>query len=252
MPSAKEYTKKWYDCCCISAGFGPVKDKIMIIIFNFIGAGILIAGIGVGYLVTMTFGQKAAVPAVILEGLVLVALDLIYRMKREDGSLFHPRRGGHISFIPVWIIGLGFLAFGCYGVVTGDFGSSASAESGQIVRARSAQPGEEATVTPRVAPQPAVFRSDARTQTAAQPPVAHPMALTKAPQSLKLNMISGTGPDKLATINGATFAVGETHSVKLAQKTVTLTCLEIRDDSVLAKFDSDSQPMELKFGKSTQ
>lgn len=214
----------------------------MIIIFNFIGAGILIAGIGVGYLVTFIFGQKAAVPAVISEGLVLMALDVLYRMKTGEGSLFHPRRGGHISFIPVWIIGLGFLAFGGYGALSGNFGTPAGNESAQIDQANTPQPRAET----RVAPQPAVFRVDSRTQSETQ---GHPIVTTQAPKTLKLNMISGSGPNKLATVNGETFAVGETHSLKLAQKTVTLTCLEIRDESVLAKLDGDSQPMELKFGK---
>jgi len=45
-----------------------------------------------------------------LWGITMVLSDLIFRMVSEDGHWIHPRRGGHIYFIPVWIWGMGALA----------------------------------------------------------------------------------------------------------------------------------------------
>jgi hypothetical protein len=62
-------------------------------------------------------------------------------------------------------------------------------------------------------------------------------------------MISGTGQRCLATINGETFAPGETHSVKAGPSRVTVTCVGIGERSVTAKVTGESHPLELKFGE---
>src|SRR5579862_3321117 len=103
----------------------------MIIIFNFIGAGILIAAVVLGSSVAYMFGDKSGGPSILVEGLVAIALDVLYRTKREEGSLIHPRKGGHVCFIPVWIIGVGFLFAGGYGIVCGGFAPAPDRETMQ-------------------------------------------------------------------------------------------------------------------------
>ncbi len=80
----------------------------MIIVYNLIGAGILILaggiGIGVGYL----FHAKTETPAMVVAGLLALAFDVIYRMDKGEGSL--SIQGEVVmcsSFRP------GFLVWGC-------------------------------------------------------------------------------------------------------------------------------------------
>ena len=49
----------------------------------------------------------------------------------------------------------------------------------------------------------------------------------------------------LAIISGTTFSEGETASVKVTGKTVTVHCLEIREYSVLVEIDSLDKAREL-------
>ena len=63
-------------------------------------------------------------------------------------------------------------------------------------------------------------------------------------------MISGNGERSLASINGETFAVGETHNLTVAKRKVTVTCMEIRDQSVVAKVAGEPNPLVLRLGDS--
>jgi hypothetical protein len=199
----------------------------MLIIFNFIGAGILIAGIGAGALVTYVFGDKTGAASILVEGLVVVALDLLYRSKAEGRSLLHPRRGGHICFIPAWIIGLGLLGFSAYGFVSWNPEPPARRESVQAIQADGGPP----QVQPGSASQ------------------AVPAQAARSFIGLKVNMISGSGPHGLAMINGENFAVGETHSLKVGQTNIVVTCVDIGDHAVVAKVEGDSRPLQLKLGE---
>ncbi|HEV2208094.1 MAG TPA: hypothetical protein VG167_04925 [Verrucomicrobiae bacterium] len=198
---------------------------VTIIVFNLIGAGILILacalGAGVGYL----FGAKSQAPMMLVAGLVALVLDLIYRIDKGDGSLFHPRRGGHICFIPAWGIGLGLFMLGALYVVLPENG-------------RELTPEHRQGLLPQAPPPRSALRADSQTV-----PV-HPQRA-----ELKLTMISGTPQRRLATINGETFAPGETHGVNVAQRRVVLTCLEIGEQSVNAQIAGASRPLELKFGE---
>ena len=70
-----------------------------------------------------------------------------------------------------------------------------------------------------------------------------------SPAGLRLTMISGAGQRRLATINGELFAPGETHNIKVAQKNLTVTCLELGEQSVLVGVTGKSHPIELRFGE---
>ena len=192
----------------------------MLIIFNFIGAGILIVAFALGCAIGYALDAKTGAPVLGI-GLIAMALDLYYRWKVRGGEWFHPRRGGHISFIPVWIIGLGFCATGALGW-NRPFDWR---DAGRFAK----QNNQPSLVYGNTAPAPTSQSSD----------------------GLKLNMISGTGPRGLAMINGETLGVGEKHRFKVAEKTVTLTCLEIHDHSVVAKIEGEAKPLELKMGETT-
>jgi hypothetical protein len=199
----------------------------MIIIFNLIGAGILILALGVGAGVGYLFGAKTEAPTMLVGGLLALVLDLIYRMDRGEGSLLHPRRGGHVFFIPAWAIGLVLFMTGALYLVLPENGRELSRE----YRQKLLRPGEQ----PRAEPGGRYLT------VSAQPQETRPV--------LKLTMMSGTGQRCLATINGEIFAPGETHHVKVAQGEVTVTCVEMRERSVMAKITGQPHPVELKFGE---
>jgi hypothetical protein len=85
----------------------------MPIIFNWIGAGMGIASLVVGSLLGyLLFGflseEKQTMIFSLVSGSMGIALDIGYR----DGHLFNPVAGGSIFFIPIWIIGIGFIICG--------------------------------------------------------------------------------------------------------------------------------------------
>lgn len=62
---------------------------------------------------------------------------------------------------------------------------------------------------------------------------------------IALKGISG-GRVPMALINNKSFAAGEKANVKVGDKTVEITVKEIRENSVLAQFEGESEPRELK------
>jgi thioredoxin-related protein len=64
---------------------------------------------------------------------------------------------------------------------------------------------------------------------------------------LTLKGVSGSKDRRMALINNETFLTGETAKVKVQDRKVEITCLEIRETSVLIKIDGKSQ--ELKLGE---
>jgi hypothetical protein len=89
------------------------------IYFNLIGFAFITIAYVVGWLVAwlvggsadFLFGFKNSIPAQVAQCLLLIGIDAVYRIKTNEGSLwalFHPRKGGHISFIPIWIFGVIF------------------------------------------------------------------------------------------------------------------------------------------------
>jgi hypothetical protein len=62
---------------------------------------------------------------------------------------------------------------------------------------------------------------------------------------VKLSGLSGTADQRLAIINGSTFAQSETAAVKVAGKTIKVHCLEIREKSALVEIDGLDKPREL-------
>lgn len=159
-------------------------------------------------------------------GLLALVLDLIYRMDAGGGSLLHPRRGGHVCFIPAWVLGLGLLMMGALHLALPESGRELSREYRQRLQPLGEQPRSEPRGGLTISRQP-----------------QQPRAV------LKLTVMSGTGDRRLATINGETFAPGETHNVKVAQGRLTVTCVEIHELSVIVKITGQPHPVELKFGE---
>jgi hypothetical protein len=89
------------------------------IIFNV--PGILMAAIGFG--TAAGIGHLAGTSAegllMIIAGPLCAAMDLVYRTKHGEGRWFHPNCGGALFFIPMWILGVVWLALGIVYTIQG-------------------------------------------------------------------------------------------------------------------------------------
>jgi|SRR5580765_4000332 hypothetical protein len=194
-----------------------------IIIYNRLGVGIIFVAGLIGALLSQWMGRLDSFKSpvfLLATGIIMVVLDVWYRVTREDASLVHWRRGGQLFFIPVWTIGGFLILFNFFEALT----------SGPYVSARQSSPYAKAS-------------------TSQKSPPAFAYAPEPSYRSLKLGMISGVGSNRIATINGQPFAQGETHALTIDSTKRVVQCTEIRDQSVLLTFSGDSQPRELKIGE---
>jgi hypothetical protein len=155
-------------------------------------------------------------------GVLMIVLDLWYRMTRGEGSLLHPRRGGQFFFMPVWILGGFVIMFNFFDALV----------SQPTVSARQSNPYAKASGSQKS---------------------SYPAALAFSPEpfyrSLKLGMISGVGSNRIATINGQPFAEGESHPLTIDSTKRVIQCTAIREQSVVLTISGDPQPRELKIGE---
>ena len=85
----------------------------------------------------------------------------------------------------------------------------------------------------RLAPLPA--------PAAATPFVAGPRVL---PQGLKFSGIMSIGTDRLAVINGVTFAAGDQKNIKLRERSVSVRCREIHDGEIMVEANGSALTLE--------
>jgi len=76
------------------------EDRDMIL-FNFPGIGMAILGFIISMFATNSMHSPIGIS---IGGLVAGGLDFFMR-KNNENLWFHPRAGGHIWFIPVWLLG---------------------------------------------------------------------------------------------------------------------------------------------------
>ena len=82
--------------------------------------------------------------------------------------------------------------------------------------------------------------------------VPHAGKIEEAPEpawegQVKLTGLSGTRDQRLAILNGKTFAQGEKGEVKANGKVIQLHCLEIRDNSVVVEVEGYKKPIEIVY-----
>lgn len=211
----------------------------MIIVFNTIGMGMLLAaGLLAGLFSALLVKTGCSVTAIkaigmAAAGVLMVAFDLHYRMKVGEGSLLHPRRGGQIMFVPIWIIG-GFFMVGSIGEAVSGNPEVSARESYQANQSSFSQ-GSSSRRSSAPANQ-FTYASEPRPE-------------ANSPKVLKLGMISGVGVHRIATVNGQPFAEGESHQLNVGASKLTVQCLEIRDQSVVVKTSGDPHPREIKIGQ---
>jgi hypothetical protein len=50
----------------------------------------------------------------VIGGPLTLALDLAYRLRSPAGSLFLPRRGGKLAYLPLWVFGIFWIGYGAW------------------------------------------------------------------------------------------------------------------------------------------
>jgi hypothetical protein len=73
--------------------------------------------LGFLYVVIAVLGGLALnnhIPTLVTAGILAIAIDFVFRKKfhAQEGvkRFWSPALGGHVMYLPVWVIGLGFLA----------------------------------------------------------------------------------------------------------------------------------------------
>jgi hypothetical protein len=214
------------------------------VIFNFIGLGMfLVAGLLAGLLLAVglrfneewfiSHGNLGKLAFMTTVGVFMIVLDILYRMTRgkrsevfeglenTKGSLFHPRSGGQFFYIPVWIWGGVWIALSLY--------------DPPDVSARQSNPYARASVS-----QNSSYRGGSSSYSGSS---------ESSTWFVKLGMISGVAPHRIATINGQPFGEGESHALTIGTSKVVVQCTEIHEESVVLTLSGDPQPHELKTGE---
>ena len=79
--------------------------------------------VAIAFAITFGIDQLAGIsaegPLMIISGPLCAAMDLIYRFRHPERRWLHPNRGGALCFIPVWILGIIWLALGVVYAIQG-------------------------------------------------------------------------------------------------------------------------------------
>ena len=89
----------------------------MIIIANLLGIGMMLGAVAI--MAGVTTVTKNAGLGFLLSGLFMVGLDFFVRSKEREKRhpLIHPKAGGTVFFIPIWILGILPTLIGLLGLV---------------------------------------------------------------------------------------------------------------------------------------
>ncbi len=82
------------------------------IIFNWIGLAIFAVSFGVAFGIGSLLGHTSEGAMMILAGPIAAALDLAHRYQKGNRQWFQGAAGGSLFFIPIWCLGLVWLALG--------------------------------------------------------------------------------------------------------------------------------------------
>ncbi len=83
-----------------------------IIIFNWLGIAICVIGFGFAFLAQFFLGSLSEGHLMFIAGPIIAILDIAYRLKSKDKSLFKSSKGGSLFFLPAWCFGLFWLILG--------------------------------------------------------------------------------------------------------------------------------------------
>jgi hypothetical protein len=89
------------------------------IIFNWPGIIMVAIAFAMAFGIGHLAGISAEGPLMIIAGPLCAAMDLVYRFRHPARRWFHPNGGGAVFFIPVWVLGIIWLALGVVYAIRG-------------------------------------------------------------------------------------------------------------------------------------
>lgn len=90
----------------------------MPVITNLIAFGMVLASCSIGLVITLLVGLKPIeIYMVIFAGPIVTMMDLHYRRRYGNKQFFASTAGGHIYFIPMWIMGFVYVLLGSWLVI---------------------------------------------------------------------------------------------------------------------------------------
>jgi hypothetical protein len=85
----------------------------MLVPHNHLAFFMVLVGYPAGVGLALLLGQpNPANAGFVFGGPIITYLDMRYRRKVGQRHWFHPHRGGHLMFIPVWILGVIWIILG--------------------------------------------------------------------------------------------------------------------------------------------
>ena len=90
------------------------------IVFNYIGLIMTVIAFAVAFAIGSVIGTNANGLLMIIAGPLLVAMDVTYRLKMEDGHILVPHRGGSLFFLPAWVFGALWFVLGIVNTIQGE------------------------------------------------------------------------------------------------------------------------------------
>jgi hypothetical protein len=58
------------------------------------------------------FGTSAEGPVMATAGILLIPMDLSWRLRQKERDLFNHKKGGNLFYVPVWVMGVVWMALG--------------------------------------------------------------------------------------------------------------------------------------------
>jgi len=74
--------------------------------------GICVIGFGLAFLAQCFLGSMSEGHLMIIAGPIIAILDIAYRLRSKDKSLFKSSKGGSLFLLPAWCFGLFWLILG--------------------------------------------------------------------------------------------------------------------------------------------
>lgn len=87
----------------------------MIVIYNMIALGWVVLGLAAGVILNLLlFGSINSDRMLFFGGPFIILADMLYRIRVGEGKWFSPNSGGHIFYIPMWIVGILWVVLGFF------------------------------------------------------------------------------------------------------------------------------------------
>lgn len=102
-------------------------DQMTILVFNLPGIFMVAMAWGLAFGFGALVGTRSEAPLTIFAGVLILMLDMVYRLLRKEGHWIVPSRGGSLFYLPAWGFGILWITLGIVYALSGDAATSSVA-----------------------------------------------------------------------------------------------------------------------------